>query len=76
MLPFEEQHSVDAARMESCKAVFAYEDTDDGQIKTIPACMWYPYRNPLLEKLSKKYGTTKNPVEPDASQPAAEQATT
>jgi len=56
MLPFEEQHSVDAARMESCKAVFAYEDTDDGRIKTIPACLWYPYRNPLLEKLSKKYG--------------------
>jgi len=56
MLPFEEQHSIDAARLESCKAVFAYEDTDDGKVKTIPACLWYPYRNPLLEKLSKKYG--------------------
>ena len=59
MLPFEEQHSVDAARMESCKAVFAYEDTADGKVKTIPACLWYPYRNPLLEKLSKKYGVVK-----------------
>jgi 7,8-dihydro-6-hydroxymethylpterin dimethyltransferase len=59
MLPFEEQHSVDAARMESCKAVFAYEDTDDGQVKTIPACLWYPYRNERLEKLSKKYGVVK-----------------
>jgi hypothetical protein len=56
MLPFEEQHSVDAARMESCKAVFAYEDPDDSQIKTIPACLWYPYRNAILAKLSKKYG--------------------
>ncbi|MCX5684238.1 MAG: radical SAM protein [Planctomycetota bacterium] len=56
MLPFEEQHSVDAARMESCKAVFAYEDPDDGKVKTIPACLWYPYRNAILEKLSKKYG--------------------
>jgi hypothetical protein len=56
MLPFEEQHSVDAARMESCKAVFAYEDPADSQVKTIPACLWYPYRNLLLEKLSKKYG--------------------
>jgi hypothetical protein len=56
VLPFEEQHSVDAARMEHCKAVFAYEDADDGQVKTIPACLWYPYRNPFLEKLSKKYG--------------------
>ena len=56
MLPFEEQHSVDAARMESCKAVFAYEDVEDGKVKTVPACLWYPYRNPILAKLSKKYG--------------------
>jgi len=56
MLPFEELHSIDAARMENCKAVFAYEDADDGKVKTIPACMWYPYRNPVLAKLSKKYG--------------------
>ena len=69
MLPFEEQHSVDAARMESCKAVFAYEDTEDGKIKTIPACLWYPYRNPLLEKLSKKYGVvrSKTPTETPAT---------
>ena len=59
MLPFEEQHSVDAARMESCKAVFAYEDTEDGKTKYIPACLWYPYRNPLLEKLSQKYGIVR-----------------
>lgn len=59
MLPFEEQHSVDAARMESCKAVFAYEDAEDGKVKYIPACLWYPYRNPILEKLSKKYGVVK-----------------
>jgi hypothetical protein len=59
MLPFEEQHSVDAARMESCKAVFAYEDPDDGRVKTIPACLWYPYRNAILEKLSAKYGVVR-----------------
>lgn len=46
-------------RMESCKAVFAYEDPDDGQVKTIPACLWYPYRNAILEKLSAKYGVVK-----------------
>jgi len=62
-LPFEEQHSVDAARMESCKAVFAYEDADDGKVKTIPACLWYPYRNALLKKLSEKYGVVKGQSE-------------
>jgi hypothetical protein len=59
MLPFEEQHSVDAARMESCKAVFAYEDVADGKVKTIPACLWYPYRNAFLKKLSEKYGVVR-----------------
>ena len=59
MLPFEEQHSVDAARMESCKAVFAYEDPADGKVKTIPACLWYPYRNAYLQKLSEKYGVVR-----------------
>jgi 7,8-dihydro-6-hydroxymethylpterin dimethyltransferase len=59
MLPFEEQHSVDAARMESCKAVFAYEDTADGKVKTIPACLWYPYRNAFLKQLSEKYGVVR-----------------
>ena len=69
MLPFEEQHSVDAARMENCKAVFAYEDADDGKVKTIPACLWYPYRNPILEKISKKYGVVgkKAPQETPAA---------
>jgi uncharacterized radical SAM superfamily Fe-S cluster-containing enzyme len=68
MLPFEEQHSVDAARMESCKAVFAYEDTEDSKTKYVPACLWYPYRNPLLEKLSKKYGVVKGKtVQPEVA---------
>jgi MoaA/NifB/PqqE/SkfB family radical SAM enzyme len=56
VLPFEEEHSIDAARLENCKAVFAYEDPEDGKVNYIPACLWYPYRNPILAKLSKKYG--------------------
>jgi MoaA/NifB/PqqE/SkfB family radical SAM enzyme len=56
VLPFEEEHSIDAARLENCKGVFAYEDAEDGRVKYIPACLWYPYRNPILQKLSKKYG--------------------
>lgn len=54
-LPFEEEHSIDAGRLKNCKAVFAYEDAEDGQVKTIPACLWYPYRNGFLKKLSQKY---------------------
>ena len=75
MLPFEEQHSVDAARMESCKAVFAYEDVADGKVKTIPACLWYPYRNAFLKKLSEKYGVVRGgEVVKPSSEPAKAQA--
>ncbi len=56
VLPFEEQHSVDATRMENCKAAFAYEDPSDAKVKYFGACLWYPYRNAILEKLSGKYG--------------------
>ncbi len=56
VLPFEEEHSIDAARLEKCKGVFAYEDPDDGRVKYIPGCLWYPYRNAILQKLSNKYG--------------------
>lgn len=61
VLPFEEQHSVDAARMESCKASFVYEDVTDGKIKYIPACLWYPYRNPLLKQIADKYKVVHSP---------------
>jgi 7,8-dihydro-6-hydroxymethylpterin dimethyltransferase len=56
MFPFEEQHSVDAGRLEHCKSAFAYEDTSDGTIKTVPACMWPPYRNVFLKQVAEKYG--------------------
>jgi hypothetical protein len=55
MLPFEEQHSVDAGRLEKCKSVFPYED-EKGEIRTIPACMWPPYRDVVLKVVAKKWG--------------------
>ncbi|HOJ56861.1 MAG TPA: radical SAM protein [Phycisphaerae bacterium] len=57
VLPFEEPHSVESSRLQNCTAVFAYEDVTDGQIKTIPACLWYTYRNDILRQVAAKYGT-------------------
>jgi hypothetical protein len=69
MLPFEEEHSIDAGRLENCKAVFAYEEIESGEVRYAPACLWYPYRNPLLEKISRKYGAVsdKPAIEPPKS---------
>jgi hypothetical protein len=72
VLPFEEFHSIDASRLENCKAVFAYEDAEDGTIKTIPACTWGSvYRNDILRKIAAKYGNPRSqaalPVDARAS---------
>ena len=58
-LPFEEQHSIDGARLENCKAAFAYVDVKDDKVKYFPACAWYPYRNPIMKDISEKYGAVK-----------------
>ncbi|HSW44429.1 MAG TPA: radical SAM protein [Phycisphaerae bacterium] len=62
-LPFEEFHSIDAARLQNCKAVFVYEDVADGRIKTVPACTWGSvYRNDILRKVSAKYNRSSLPA--------------
>ncbi len=80
VLPIEEQHSIDAARLKNCRGAFVYEDVEDGRIKFFPACCWYPYRNPLLEKIARKYGTvhggrtipgTPGPLAPAPGMPIA-----
>ena len=63
VLPFEEQNAVDAVRMENCKAVFAYEDVENGRLGVVPVCLWYPFRNPLLEKIAAKYGAASAKTE-------------
>ncbi len=59
VLPFEEQHSIDSERLKSCKAGMPYEDVETGQIKIIPHCLWFPYRNALLKKITEKYGVVR-----------------
>jgi len=55
VLPFEEYHSVESARLQNCFAGFAYEDPDTGEVKTIPVCMWGQYKNDIQRRLADKY---------------------
>lgn len=59
VLPFEEQHSIDAERLKSCRVGMPYENVETGQIEIIPHCVWYPYRNAILKKIADKYGSTR-----------------
>ena len=55
ILPFEEYHSVESARLQGCPAGFAYEDPDTGEVKTIPVCVWGLYKNDIQRRLADKY---------------------
>jgi len=55
VLPFEEYHSVESARLQHCFAGFAFEDPDTGAVRTVPVCMWGEYKNTVQRKLAEKY---------------------
>ena len=55
VLPFEEYHSVESARLENCFAAFAYLDPDTDEVKTVPVCMWGSYKPNVQRKLAQKY---------------------
>ena len=55
VLPFEEYHSIEGARLDNCPSGFAYEDPDTGEIKTIPVCIWSLYRTEVQRKIAEKY---------------------
>jgi len=55
ILPFEEYHSVESARLQNCPSGFAYEDPETGEVKTLPVCIWGLYKNDIQRKLAQKY---------------------
>ena len=55
VLPFEEYHSIEGARLENCPSGFAFEDPDTGEIRTIPVCAWSLYKTDIQRKLAEKY---------------------
>jgi hypothetical protein len=69
VLPFEELHSIDSERLKSCRVGMPYEDVATGQVKIIPHCIWFPYRDALLRKIADKYGSV--PVTPKITKKAA-----
>lgn len=55
ILPFDEPRTMDAARLQRCKAAFAYEDVATGTIRTSPACTWMLYRDTFMSRIAAKY---------------------
>jgi hypothetical protein len=71
VLPFEEYDATEGQRLAICPSGFAYEDPDDGVVKTIPVCTWSLYRNEIQRKIAGKYaaaeGSAPKPVSFDES---------
>jgi hypothetical protein len=60
VIPLEEQHSIDSERLKTCRVGSVYENVKTGQVEVIPHCVWLPYRNAILKKITDKYGSTRN----------------
>jgi hypothetical protein len=60
VLPFEEYHAIDGARLQNCTAGFAIEDPETGEVKTIPVCSFSLYKTDIQRKLAAKYAATKD----------------
>lgn len=56
VLPFEQYQAVESHRLINCKGAFAFENTSDGQIKFVPTCTWFLYRQDVLKSITAKYG--------------------
>jgi hypothetical protein len=56
VLPFEEYHSIDSERLQNCKAGFAFEDPDSGQVKVVPVCSYTLFRDDVERKIVARYG--------------------
>jgi len=57
VLPFEEYHSVESARVERCPSAFVFEDPATGRVRTVPVCAWPLYRAEVLRGLAEKYAS-------------------
>jgi hypothetical protein len=55
VLPFEEYHSVESARLQNCWTGFVYEDPVTNEVKTIPVCMWGIYKSDLQRRIADRY---------------------
>jgi hypothetical protein len=61
ILPYEEAGCLESARLVDCPVAFACEDPDTAEVKTLPFCSYFLFKNDILRKSSERWGTTKNP---------------
>jgi len=55
VLPFEEYHSVESARLQDCPSAFAYGDPETGAVRTVPVCLWGVYKNGIQRRIMESY---------------------
>jgi hypothetical protein len=66
VLPFEQYQAVESNRLANCKGAFVFEDTKTGQIKFVPTCTWFRFRQDVLQSITAKYGIASKTVNEQA----------
>ncbi len=54
-VPYEDKGGLENARLRDCPAVFAYEDTDTGSIKTTAFCSWQTVKDAVCRRIQEHY---------------------
>ncbi len=54
-IPYEDKGGLEDARLKDCPAVFAYEDTDTGRIRTTAFCSWQTIKDDVCRKIQAHY---------------------
>ena len=55
ILPFEEWHSLDSARLEQCRSAFVYLDPETDRLGSMAFCMWCLHRKEMFRKIAARY---------------------
>ena len=58
-IPYEDAGGLEDARLKDCPAVFAYEDTDTGRIRTTAFCSWQTVKDDVCRKIQARYDEGK-----------------
>lgn len=55
ILPFEDDETVESARLKECSSCFAYVDVATDSVESIPFCIWEKYKKVVMRDIAEVY---------------------
>ena len=57
VLPFEDDSTLEAERLERCPNSFAFYDPESGRVNYVPTCAWSQHKVPVMRRIAEHYRT-------------------